>query len=135
MCDNRDGWLVGLVHAETPTSLFLHIRVLAAAAHRAKLLLRMPLTIRLPGQDYDAFLLMWPPFRHPAKPLRGPHSTTSLYDRQPAAVAVVVRAELSGAASRHHRFHALNRKRFSGAVGEVALKDTEEDVLAFIQEG
>ena len=62
---------IGLVHAETPTSLSLHIRVLAAAAHRAKLLLRMPLTIRLPGQDYDASLLMWPPFRHPAKPSRG----------------------------------------------------------------
>ena len=126
---------IGLVHAETPTSLSLHIRVLAAAAHRAKLLLRMPLTIRLPGHDYDATLLMWPPFRHPAKPTRGPHSTASLYDKHPAAVAVVVRAELSGAANRHHRFLALDRNRTSGAVGEVALKDIEEDVLAFIQEG
>ena len=130
-----DMYDIGLVHAETPTSLFLHIRVLATAAHGAKLLHRMPLTIRLPGQDYDASLLMWPPFRHPAKPSRGPHSTTSLYDRHPAAVAVVVWADLSRAASRHHRFHALDRKRSSGAAGEVALKDTEEDVLAFIQEG
>ena len=78
---------------------------------------------------------MWPPFRHPAKPTRGPHSTTSLYDKYPAAVAVVVRAELSGAASRHHRFLSLDRNRASGAVGAVALKDIEEDVLAFIQEG
>ena len=113
---------IGLVHAESPTSLSLHIRALAAAAHRAMLLLRMPLTIRLPGQDYDASLLMWPPSRHPAKPYRGPHSTTSLYDKHPAAVAVVVTAELSGAASRHHRFLALalDRNRPSRAVGEVA---------------
>ena len=48
--------------------LSLHIRVLANAAHRAKLLLRVPLPIRLPGHDHDATLLMWQPFVHPAKP-------------------------------------------------------------------
>ena len=44
-------------------------------------------------------------------------------------------AELSGAASRHYRILALDRNRTSGTEGEVALKDIEKDVLAFIQEG
>lgn len=86
----------------------------------------------MPDHEYDDSLLKWPPFRHPSKASGGPHSTTSLYDRHPAAVAVVVRAELSG---RHHRFLDLDWNRSSGAVGEAALKGTEEEVLAFIQEG
>ena len=115
--------------------LSLHIRVLANAAHRAKLLLRVPLPIRLPGHDHDATLLMWQPFVHPAKPSQGANPTASTYAQHPDAVCVVVRTELTGSAGRHHRLLAIDRTRTSGAVGEVALLDIEADLLAFLREG
>lgn len=86
--------------------------------------------IRLPGNEYDASSLIWPPSRHPAKQSKGLHCTNSLYDRHPAAVATVVRAELFGAADHHHRLLALDRNRSSAAEREIALKDIEHGVRA-----
>ena len=74
-----------LVYGHDPTDLSLHISVLANAAHRAKLLLRVPLSICLPGDDHDAALLMWPLFVHPAKPSQGVNPTASIYAQYPDA--------------------------------------------------
>ena len=66
-------------------------------------------------------------------------SNTSIYDslRRPGADAVVVIAELSGAASRHHHHRLVvpGLNRTSRAAGEGALKDVKADPLAFLLEG